>query len=309
MQVLQGREEEAERGEELHREREAAHAEAAHGEQARVEQRGGHAPLPQHERHEGGQADGERAERERVIRPPLRNLDDAEHDAADREQAQHRAEAVETGWMLVSPSRNHQRCAHEPRDRQHDVEPEERRPLEPLQQQCGDEHADRSSPAGDADPDADGLRSFFDREGGRDDREGRGHDRGRADAHDGAQGDEGLGGIDEGGGRGGEAEDREAHHEDSLAADTVADRARGEQQAGEDDGVGVDDPGELGLARARRAGEARQGDVEPTDRRHDGHERDAHDQQHEAGPARGEGLGHVRDATPARDARRLSWGA
>ena len=59
-----------------------------------------------------------------------------------------------------------------------------------------------------------------------------------------------------------EAEDGKADGEAALAAEAVAERAGGEQQAGEDEHVGVDDPLQLGAGRAEVALERRQRDVE-----------------------------------------------
>ena len=73
------------------------------------------------------------------------------------------------------------------------------------------------------------------------------------------------------------------------AAEAVADRSRGEQQAGEHDRVGVDDPLELGRRRAEVALHRRQRGVEPGHRHHDEDERQAHDRQQE--PATGVDLG------------------
>ncbi len=52
----------------------------------------------------------------------------------------------------------------------------------------------------------------------------------------------------------------------------VAERACEQQQPREHDGVRVDDPGQLGLARAGVAGEAGEGDIETADRGHDRHQ-------------------------------------
>ena len=45
--------------------------------------------------------------------------------------------------------------------------------------------------------------------------------------------------------------------QDRLAAEAVADGARGQQQRGEHERVRVDDPLQLGLSRARVGGDAR----------------------------------------------------
>ena len=91
------------------------------------------------------------------------------------------------------------------------------------------------------------------------DRQGGRHDERRPDAHDDAGGDEvpRLGGEDRE--QRGEAEDREAELQHALATEAVTEGARREQQAGEDDGVGVDDPLELGAGGVEVRGRWRAG--------------------------------------------------
>ena len=50
-----------------------------------------------------------------------------------------------------------------------------------------------------------------------------------------------------------EREDRKAGHEHPLGADAIAERAGGENEGGERDGVGADDPLQLRHAAAERA--------------------------------------------------------
>ena len=73
--------------------------------------------------------------------------------------------------------------------------------------------------------------------------------------------------------------------EEPLAAHPVPDAAGDEEHAGEDDGVGVDDPLELGRRGLQVAHEGREGDVE--DRVVEGHheERDAQDPEDQPTPA------------------------
>ena len=73
--------------------------------------------------------------------------------------------------------------------------------------------------------------------------------------------------------------------EEVLAAEPVTQGAREEEQPGEDDGVRVDDPGELGLAGPRLPGEVRQCHVEATDRGDDGHQREGDDDEDRTGAA------------------------
>jgi hypothetical protein len=73
---------------------------------------------------------------------------------------------------------------------------------------------------------------------------------------------------------------QQADHEHALAADPVTDNPEGEQQAREDQGVGVDRPLELALAgtQARvRLGDRLQRDVEDGVVEHDGEKADDED--------------------------------
>ena len=164
------------------------------------------------------------------------------------------------------------------------VEAEEGVPVEELQQDPGAEQAKDGAPAGDSNPDPDGPWPFRLGERGRDHREGGGHDRGRAHAHEHPDHDEvrGVGGDHPDGGRG--AEDDQADEEQALATVTVPEDAGEEQQPGEDHGVGVDDPGEPGLAGSSVPGQAGQGQIEAADGRDDGHQGDDHDGEDGAGP-------------------------
>ena len=118
--------------------------------------------------------------------------------------------------------------------------------------------------AGDAGPDGDRLGPLAPREDVGQDGQRRGHDERRADAHD-RSADDDLGR------RGGEGADQRAEGEHDqaalqgpLAAEAVAEGTGGEEQAGEDQRVGVDHPLQLGVAGPElvRVGERRQGDVE-----------------------------------------------
>ena len=114
------------------------------------------------------------------------------------------------------------------------------------------------------------------------------HDGRAAKAHHRAGRDELVGRVRVGGEQRAEAEQDQAGHEDPLAADPVADDAEGEQQAREDERVGVDRPLELGLAGAdaalgRRAGDGLECDVEHGVVDDDGEQ--AHDQDAEDDPS------------------------
>ena len=81
-----------------------------------------------------------------------------------------------------------------------------------------------------------------------------------------------------------DAEDGEADREEAVPAEPVAEASGGEQQTGEDEGVGVDDPLELAGGRAeaafaRRVGQRRQRDVEDRVVEDDHDEADAQHEQ------------------------------
>jgi hypothetical protein len=86
----------------------------------------------------------------------------------------------------------------------------------------------------------------------------------------------------EGRGRGARTEQREADREERLAPETVARAPGREEEPGEDDRVGVDDPLELALARVEVSHESRKGDVE--DGVVDPHDKQAHAEHGEGDP-------------------------
>ena len=170
--------------------------------------------------------------------------------------------------------------------REDHVQAEERAPREELEQDAAPEQTQDRTAAGHAHPDADGPRPVLRGERRGDDRQRGRHDRGGPDAHQGAQHDQLRRVAGEHPEPRGGAEHGEAADEQPATAEAVAERAREQQQAGEHDGVGVDDPGDLRLGGAGLPGQAGQGDVEAADGRHDGHqgERDDGEDGTGAGP-------------------------
>ena len=136
--------------------------------------------------------------------------------------------------------------------------------------------------------DADRLRALVGGEDGGDDRQRRGHDERAADAHEGAGGDQHLRRGGERGQAGAEAEDGEADREAALAAEAVAERAGGEQQAGEDEHVGVDDPLQLGAGAPRSLLERGERDVEDGVVEPDHEQRRGEDDEHPPAPGIGD---------------------
>ena len=74
----------------------------------------------------------------------------------------------------------------------------------------------------------------------------------------------------------GEAEDDGADEQQRPPAEPVAERAEGQHEGGEGDGVAVGDPGELRARRAEVEADAGQRQVDARDRRDDQHEGEAH---------------------------------
>ena len=103
------------------------------------------------------------------------------------------------------------------------------------------------------------------------------------DAHHRANRDQGARRVDEERDERDGSEEREPDRQQRLPPVAVADRARRQEQGGEHDRVGVDDPLQLRLRRAGVTRDFGEGDVEACDRRDDHHQREAHDPKH--GPA------------------------
>lgn len=167
------------------------------------------------------------------------------------------------------------------------VDEEDRAPPEVLQEEAAD-----GGPGGGAD---DGHRApHTDRgvaldlvvEGQADERQGRGHHDGGPHAQQGAGEDERPDGGRQGGREGGQAEDAQAEDVHPPVADPVAQGARAQQQAREDEGVGVDDPQLLGLGGMQLLAEPGQGRVEDGVVQAD-HEQAQGDDGEEAPPLRG----------------------
>jgi hypothetical protein len=134
-----------------------------------------------------------------------------------------------------------------------------------LQQQAAQDRADRHAQTHRASPHADGAPPFARVEDVGDDRQGGRQDGGAADAHERAGRDQ-LGrvlGVRRNQRR--QPEEHQADDQDQPAAVPVTEHPGGEQQPGEDQGVGVDGPFQVALAGAQsadRVGDGAQRDVE-----------------------------------------------
>ncbi len=155
------------------------------------------------------------------------------------------------------------RPEHERDDGNRHVDGEGRSPPEVLDEPPAQHEAEGGTAAGDAGPDADGLGPFVRGEAVDEDAQCRRHHECTTESHHRTSSDDPGGGVgNEGGvGRGGAEQDDARLHE-ALAAESVAERAGGEQHAGEDQRVGVDHPLLLAVGQPERLAHLRQGDVE-----------------------------------------------
>ena len=129
-------------------------------------------------------------------------------------------------------------------DRQ--VHEEDRAPVEVLDQEAAADRADGDAEPGHRGPDADRLRPLLGGEDVGEDREGGRHDQRAADAHERAARDQRVRACRPAR-RAASRRRRSPRPDDErpAAAEAVAEAAHREQQAGEDQRVGVDDPLEL----------------------------------------------------------------
>ena len=151
--------------------------------------------------------------------------------------------------MVRVAARRHQEPTGEQRDRNDgQVDQEHRTPPEVLEEPASGHGPDGDPQPGHGRPHADGLRPLpgVGEDVGQD-RQGRGHDGGAADAHHRPGADEHARRAGERRGGRTEAEDGQAHLEGAAAPEAVRQHAGGQEQAGEHQHVRVDDP--LLLAR------------------------------------------------------------
>ena len=194
-------------------------------------------------------------EHERVGPALGRALDDAEQQRAEADDRQRprRAGRACPGW-----GRGTSGCRKTPAiegdDADRDVDPEHRAPREVLEQQAAGDRADGHGETGEAGPDGDRpapLAGIAEHVG--QDRQRRRHDQRAADAHERPAGDQ-VDGRRRQRRRGrADGEQHDADLQGALAAEAVAEAARREQQAGEDERVGVDDPLDLAVGRVEVA--------------------------------------------------------
>ena len=208
-------------------------------------------------------ASGAEAERRRRAPAALGRLDDRVDREHQRAGDEDRAGDVGAGLqadpaVVLEQARGEQ--GRREADRQ--VDEEDPVPVDRLGQRAAGQQPDRGAGRRDEAVDPDRLRLLARLGEHRDDHpedHGRG-ERAAGALHE-ARRDQHLLALGQPAQQRGDGEDREADHEDALAADQVADAPGEQQQAAERDQVGVDHPGEAALGEAEVVLDRRQRDV------------------------------------------------
>ncbi len=251
-------------------------------EEPHVQQWLGQPELAPYERHEGEDADDGRtgyAPARAVRRRLLDGVDDADH----ADEGEHDAEQVPGAGGRVLRLGDHLDADDHQDGHDRQVDQEDRTPPEVLQQHPADDRADGRARGGHGAPDADGEAAFArvveevadEGEGGR-------HQGGTGDAEQRPGRDHHRGAGRIGVEHGDRAERHGPAEEQLLASDAVAEAAHGDQEAGDDEGVDVADPQQLGAGRPQVLTEERGGQAE--DGGVDGDEQHGQDEDGEGDP-------------------------
>jgi hypothetical protein len=270
LQVLREGEDPAEQREEGDAHGKRADAEAGAAEEAEVEHRLGCAPLPPQEEGEEHGGDAKQAQGEAAQPALVRCLDHRVDEHAEAGRGERGAGKVERTRPRVAALRQKTDAEQQRGECERDVHEEDRRPVEPLEQQPARERPQPDAEGGQGCPDPDRLAALLGREDVGDDRQRRRHDHRRADSHQGAHGYQLPGGVGDQRTEAREAEDRDARLESAFAAEAVPERAEDQQEAGEDEEIGVDHPlqpgrGRVELLLKRRERNIQDRVVEPDD--------------------------------------------
>lgn len=221
------------------------------------------ASLPQCEDDEHGSADTDACQGSGAAPTPVRAFDDGVDDGGHTDRRQDKTDDIDGVRCGVARRRHEQPCADDGDDGDRNIDEEERSPGEVFEQPPAGDRACGHPDAGHGGPQADclGPLSLID-ENVRDQRECRREYHGSADAHRGARDDQGVGRVHlcRYGGR--PREQGETDAEPAASAETVAQAARRQQQAGDDEGVGIHDPLQLRGVRVQLTRERGQGDVD-----------------------------------------------
>jgi len=243
--------------------------------------------FPQHETDEGDDRNDRRTD-DLGAGPSLhRAFDDREQQRGEADHRQHGTAGIERGGFVVLRARRPD--GHRGEDDGDGEDVDEERGTPPVggkdppvgEEEADEERSERATGPGESGPDGDRLRSLGGREDRRDDRQGGGHDECGPDAHDRAGADDQVDRVDERAEQRADAEQQQSALQGALAAEPVADRASRQQQASEDDRIGVDDPLQVGGGGAERLLDRRDRDVQPRHGHDDHHQTEAHDAEQE----------------------------
>ncbi len=224
-------------------------------EEVQVEHRVLDAVLPVREEGEDRGRDGRRGQDAAGGPAVLGPGDDRVHERGHADRRQQRARqvgAVAPGVLRLGDEGGHGGQA-ERHDRQ--VDQEDRAPPEVVEHEAAEQRPRREAERVHRAPDADGPGVLVGREDLQGDREGGGEQQRPADAHAGPRRDQLPRGTGESGDQRADAEQGEPRDQHLLAAVAVGGAARGEQQAGLHERVGVDHPLDVGGGRAQLLGE------------------------------------------------------
>ena len=170
--------------EEHERDRDARRAEAQVAEHADVEHRVVGVALPGDERRDDRRAGREGREDHRAAPAALGRLDQGPDDGAEAGDRQAGAGQVDLGRLGVTRIRHEHDGADQARGHDGQVDQEDAAPGEVLDQEAAGDRSDRDAEPRHRGPDGDRLRPLVRREDVGQDRQRRGHDPGRAEAHE-----------------------------------------------------------------------------------------------------------------------------
>lgn len=231
--------------------------------------------FPTDEDREQHSADGEPTDGDTVAPAQIRRFDDGVEDDRQTGDGECGTEGIETGSLRILRGRDEHESGEHTDEHDRQVHQEHRSPGEVLQQDPTGERTEHRAEATHAGPDPDGTRSLVHREHIGDDRQCGGHDQRTPDAHAGPGDHERASRGREGGGDGRTTEDREPDLQCPAATETIAETARGQQQTGEHQGVGVNDPLQVTRGGVEVLLDGGQGHVEDRQIQHRQHEAEA----------------------------------
>ena len=208
-------------------------------------------------------ADGKGADDERVAPALRRALDDAEQQRSEADDRQRRTERIEPALVRVTRRGDEEVAGDERQRAERQVDPEHRAPLEVAQEEAARHRAERHGETGEAGPHGDRSAPLtrVAEDVGQDRQRGR-HDQRPADAHERPAGHQLQGARRQRGRRRADGEQDDADLQGALAAEPVAEAARRQQQSGEHERVGIDDPLDLAVRGVEIADQRRDRHVE-----------------------------------------------